>query len=108
MKICSLRHKEVSFNSEVCPVCETRDKKKTIPITFILKEIEHYLENIECWYKERISWNILSSEEGASTLLTLLETFMVGQVGGFDVGQTNRTLKGRYKWLKEKHNAPSP
>jgi len=102
MKICSNNHKEVSFSNEECPVCELIKKKKFIPVEYILKDIENELKNIENWYKLRIAENVFRAERDAETLLYLIEAIFVGRRGGYDVGQRDRTLKGRYEWLCKK------
>lgn len=101
MKICSIRHEEVSYNSNHCPVCQVREENKNIPISHILEDIENSLKNLEHWYKDRLASNVVSTERHLDIMLRLCEEFMVGQVGGFDFCQQDRTLKGRYDWLRK-------
>lgn len=100
MRICNKNHIEISFTEKKCPICGLLEKEKFVPVEYILGQIDNDLINLEHWYKARISANIVRTEEEIDVLLRIIETIFIGQVGGFDNGQKDRTLKGRYEWLK--------
>jgi hypothetical protein len=82
-----------------------RSTDTQISVLDILDEIKRCLDQVEQWagmneYRHAHEYSVRGK-----TLVELLEIERCGNTGGYDDGQKDRTLAGRYRWLRD-HTPP--
>lgn len=75
----------------------------TIKRNEILEELKSDWESMEQWVDMKDFHRASMYQTRIETLIELLETHDCGSIGGFDEGQVNRTLEGRYEWVINKN-----
>lgn len=81
--------------------------KKSILIKDIFKEIEDALQQVDQWVEMKDYCRANKYSDQAEALIELVEVADCGSVGGFGnhtaQGITDKSLAGRYSWLKNKY-----
>jgi hypothetical protein len=68
----------------------------------ILKRIDECMSMRRQWKEMELFSNAAEYEWKALALIELLEVDLCGSTGGFDLGQTDRSLAARIAWLNGK------